>query len=155
MACRTALRQAPGLRLHARQGTKDITPSEWKWLEAHFALESLGIEKLAFILWLGGSLALATGKGHIDVGAAGFCGLPMSTLAGDTRIAGAPDRYWLIENRTSFERQVIRAEPGTCVVWLPGRPPDDWLGALGWLLDRPPRPRASAAIRTRPVSISR
>lgn len=126
--------------LHARQGTKDITPSEWKWLEAHFALESLGIEKLAFILWLGGSLALATGKGHIDVGAAGFCGLPMSTLAGDTRVVDAPVRYWLIENRTSFERQVIRAEPGTCVVWLPGRPPDDWLGALGWLLDRAPAP---------------
>ncbi|MFD1840647.1 hypothetical protein [Paracidovorax cattleyae] len=126
--------------LHARQGTKDITPSEWKWLEAHFALEAFGIEKLAFILWLGGSLALVTEKGRMDVGAAGFCGLPMSTLAGDTHIAGAPSRYWLIENRTSFERQVIQADPGTCVVWLPGRPPDDWLGALGWLLDRAPAP---------------
>ncbi len=126
--------------LYARQLTKEITHAEWKWLETHVALQALGIEKLAFILWLGGSLSLQTGRGRVDAGAAGFCGLPMSSLMGETRILGAPERYWLIENRTSFERQAIEAQPGTCVVWLPGRPPEDWLGALGWLLDHAPAP---------------
>lgn len=126
--------------LYARLGTKDISPTEWKWLETHVALAAVGIEKLAFILWLGGSIALCTSGGRIDAGALGFCGLPMNTLAGSTQVAAAPTRYWLIENRTSFERQVRQAEPGTCVVWLPGRPPEDWLAALGWLLDRAPAP---------------
>ncbi|CAM3445833.1 hypothetical protein [Paracidovorax anthurii] len=125
---------------HARQGTKDITPAEWKWLEAHVPLESVGIERLAFILWLGGTLSLETARGRIDAGAAGFCGLPMKALGDGTRVAAPPRCYWLIENRTSFERQAAQAEPGTCVAWLPGRPPDDWLAALGWLLDRAPAP---------------
>lgn len=45
--------------LYARLGTKDISPTEWKWLETHVALAAVGIEKLAFILWLGGSIALS------------------------------------------------------------------------------------------------
>ena len=125
---------------YARQGTKDITLAEWKWLETHVPLETLGIERLAFILWLGGSLTLKTASGHVDTGAMGFCGLPMQALLGDTRVLSVPQRYWLIENRTSFERQTAKVEQGTCVIWLPGRPPNEWLTALGWLLDKAPAP---------------
>lgn len=126
--------------LYARHATKDITPVEWKWLDTHVPLPALGIEKLAFILWLGGSLSLQTARGCVDVNATGFCGLPLSTLAGDAQIVRAPERYWLIENRTSFERQAMQAAPGTCVVWLPGRPPEEWLNALSSLLAHAPAP---------------
>lgn len=50
---------------------------------------------------------------------------------------GVPRRYWLIENRASFERQALAAAPGPCVVWLPGQPPQSWREAMQWLQHRP------------------
>ena len=68
---------------HARGTTKAITETEWKWLQAHVPLEALGIARFAPLLWLGGTLALSTPRGRIDVAAAGLCGLP-------TRLFGTP-----------------------------------------------------------------
>lgn len=127
--------------LHARGDTKAIGATEWDWLASHLPLQELGIARFAPALWLGGSLGLQTLAGRIDVGALGFCALPMPALQ-QARVCMAPRRYWLIENRASFERQVAQAAAGDCLVWLPGQPPSDWLAAMGRLLDLAPAPGA-------------
>ncbi|GKS76372.1 DUF2399 domain-containing protein [Acidovorax sp. SUPP950] len=127
--------------LRARDHTKGIAVSEWAWMAEHLALESFGIVRFSPLLWLGGALSLQTQQGRIDVSAAGFCGVPTAAFNAGTTAQG-PRRYWLIENRASFERQAIQPEAGTCVVWLPGQPPTGWLTAMGWLLDNAPAPAA-------------
>jgi hypothetical protein len=125
--------------LWARAHTKAITSAEWEWLESHVALESFGIARFEPVLWLGGGLTLQTPLGSIDMDALGFLGVPSKGLiAGPHRITRSPLRYWLVENRASFERCALRAEAGTCVIWLPGRPPGDWLTAVQWLLIQAP-----------------
>lgn len=51
-----------------------------------------------------------------------------------------PARWWLIENRASFERQAIERKRGVVLVWMPGRPSSGWLAAVGHLLERAPAP---------------
>lgn len=139
------LEQRFGMRrdfaLHARGGTKAISAAEWDWLAAHLPLQDFGIARFAPLLWLGGSLGLHTLAGRIDVCALGFCALPMPALQ-QASVCAVPQRYWLIENRASFERQVAQAGEGDCLVWLPGQPPTDWLEAMGRLLDLAPAPGA-------------
>lgn len=60
------------------------------------------------LLWLGGTLCLHMPQGRIDVAAAGLCGLPTRLFGPPTQLR-APQRYWLIENRASFERQALAA----------------------------------------------
>jgi len=127
--------------LQARRHTKAITAAEWDWLDAHLPLQDFGIARFAPLLWLGGQLTLATDAGRIEVGTLGFCAVPMQALE-SARVPVAPQRYWLIENRASFERQAASVDAGTCVVWLPGQPPSDWLAAVARLLDLAPAPCA-------------
>ena len=125
--------------LWARAHTKAITSAEWEWLESHVALESFSIARFEPLLWLGGGLTIQTSRGSIDLDALGFLGVPSKGLiAGLHRVTRAPLRYWLVENRASFERCALRVDAGTCVIWLPGRPPDDWLAAVQWLLNQAP-----------------
>jgi hypothetical protein len=127
--------------LWARAHTKAITGAEWEWLESHVALESFGIARFEPVLWLGGALTLQAHSGSIDMNALGFLGLPSKGfIAGQNHITRVPLRYWLVENRASFERCALRAEAGTCVIWLPGRPPGDWLAAVQWLISQAPAP---------------
>lgn len=123
----------------ARGHTKAISAGEWDWLAQHVALQELGIARFAPLLWLGGTLTLGTACGRIDVAAAGLCGLPAALLAAPVQVQ-APQGYWLIENRASFERQALAAAPGTCVVWLPGQPPTSWRQAMAWLIAAAPAP---------------
>lgn len=125
--------------LFARGHTKAITATEWDWLQAHVALESLGIARFAPLLWLGGQLRLHTPTGSVDVAATGLCGLPTQAFTAELR-AQPPQRYWLIENRASFERQALGAAPGTCVLWLPGQPSSGWREAVQQLLQAAPAP---------------
>lgn len=125
----------------ARERTKSITLSEWKWLEEHVPLESLGIARFAPMLSVGGTLCLQNARGTISVAAAGMCALPMRLLSEQgLSVSEAPQRYWLIENRASFERQCADAPEGTCVLWLPGRPSDSWRDAVQQLLRLAPAP---------------
>lgn len=127
--------------LWARAHTKAITSAEWDWLESHVALEKFGIARFEPMLWLGGGLTLQTTHGAIDMDALGFLGLPSKGLIAEAhRITRTPQRYWLVENRASFERCAQRADATTCVIWLPGRPPGDWLAAVQWLLKEAPAP---------------
>ena len=126
--------------LFARPHTKAIAKAEWDWLETHLSLEDLGIARFEPVLWLGGALGLQGPVGRLDVGLMGFVGLPAKRLGAPLTVVHPPTQYWLLENRASFERCVAKADPATCVIWLPGRPSEDWLNAMGWLLDHAPAP---------------
>lgn len=127
--------------LWSRGHTKAITNSEWEWLENNVALENFAIARFEPVLWIGGGLTLQTRQGSIDIDSLGFLGMPAKSLIIETnQITRLPLRYWLIENRASFERCVLRANATTCVIWLPGRPPNSWLEAVDWLLKQAPAP---------------
>ena len=125
--------------LRARGTTKSLTEADWRWLEASFDLERLRIARFAPVAWMAGDLVLRWGERQLDVGALHCVGLPLSDLA-RADAATAPQRYWLIENRASFERQAQSREPGTMLVWLPGRPSTAWLEAMAHLLALAPAP---------------
>jgi hypothetical protein len=136
--------QGFGLRqdfaLFARPHTKAISPTEWTWLETSFDLESLRIGRFAPLLWLAGAIGLQSPLGRLDAAVLGLLAVPIRRLAAPVSVVVAPSRYWLIENRASFERCAQTAPTDHCVVWLPGRPSQDWLRAMAWLLVHAPAP---------------
>lgn len=141
-AQRTGLRQ--DFALAARGHTKGISNAEWDWLDAHLSLEALGIGRFEPIVWLAGTLTLENPDADaiLAVRPLGFVGLPCRQWAAPWRVRLAPQRYWLVENRASFERQSARLEEGVCLVWLPGRPTGAWMQAMAWLLAQAPAPAA-------------
>jgi len=144
-AQRSGLRQ--DFALAARGHTKSITAGEWDWLDTHASLESLGIVRFEPVLWLCGTLSLRKFESQIDLLEIGFLAIPCKQFATPMAVAAGPSTYWLIENRASFERQAQKCIPGTCLIWLPGRPSKDWLTAMRWLLAQAP---ASANISCDP-----
>lgn len=126
--------------LRARGATKALTKAEWRWLEASFDLERLRITRFVLVAWLAGDFEL-TWNGHQRVHFAPLhcLGLPVVDLR---RASGAtpPRRWWLIENRASFERQAQQREPGVALIWMPGRPPAAWMDAITHLLQLAPAP---------------
>lgn len=138
--------QRSGLRqdfaLDARKDTKGISSSEWDWLAEHLDLESLGIERFAPIIWLAGAISLQHPEhvGSCSPQGLSFIGLPSRQLLAPWQVNVMPQRYWLIENRASFERQATQLEQGVCLIWLPGRPSHSWQEAIAWLLTQAPAP---------------
>lgn len=133
--------------LLARGRTKSLATAEWQWLDAHVDLAALGIERFAQQVWLAGALELQWAHDRrCDLRALHCVGLAARDLLSVAQ-AIPPQRYWLIENRASFERQAAQREPDVALIWLPGRPPGEWMLAVGALLDRAP---ASARISADP-----
>lgn len=128
----------------AREHTKGITTTEWEWLDAHLSLETLGIGRFEPIMWLAGTLTLegTNAEAVLTVQPLGFVGVPCRQLASPWTVRVVPQRYWLIENRASFERQAVRVADDICLVWLPGRPTEAWMQAMAWLLAHAPAPAA-------------
>ena len=138
-AQRTGLRQ--DFALAARGHTKGITATEWDWLDAHLPLDTLGIGRFEPLFWLAGALALQRDGEHLlELQPLGFVGLPCRQWAAPWSVHRGPARYWLVENRASFERQAAQLQAGVCLIWLPGRPCDAWLQAMRWLLSQAPAP---------------
>ncbi|HET7863704.1 MAG TPA: hypothetical protein VFL86_04795 [Burkholderiaceae bacterium] len=125
--------------LHAREGTKAMTEADWRWLEGSFDLERLRITRFAPVAWLAGDLVLHWGGQCVHAAPLHFVALPLANLRRADAGEG-PTRWWLIENRTSFERQAQALEPGRLLVWLPGRPSAAWLQAMAHLLALVPAP---------------
>lgn len=125
---------------HARRDTKDITPSEWKWLETLFDLDALGVERFAPLLWVATDRSLIGPSGRIDGAVVPFMALPVDAVLQLQSIAPPVERYWLIENRACFERQARKRAAGQCLLWLPGRPSEAWLKAVRHLLATAPAP---------------
>ncbi|SAI67462.1 Uncharacterised protein [Bordetella ansorpii] len=134
---------AQGMRrdfaLRAQGATKSISLADWRWLEASFDLERLNISNFAPLIWLAGDLLLSRQGRRIDVGAVRFQGLPIEDV-GRADSARGPARWWLVENRASFERQAAKLAPEVALVWLPGRPGRQWLQAMAHLLSLLPAP---------------
>lgn len=131
--------------LHARPHTKAITETEWRWLDGAVGLASMGIERFAPLLWLSGSMTMRTAQGLSAMEPWPFVGLPVEALDGLVQVQNAPELYWVIENRASFERQARRRESGHCVLWVPGRPSGAWAAAVRRLLTHAPRPARVSA----------
>lgn len=130
--------------LEARDGTKSLTETEWRWLDEHVDLPAFGIEGFTPLIWLAGATTLSWPGRVVDVHGLQFVGLVAADLARVER-AAVPERYWLIENRASFERQATRLEPGVLLVWLPGRPSIAWCDAMRALLAVAPAPARISA----------
>lgn len=126
--------------------TKAISAGEWAWLERHFDLSALGIDAFAATVTLAGDARLCwAGERRLDLGVAPFVTLPVDALLGLQRIDTPPARWWLIENRASFEKQATRREAGDALVWIAGRPTRAWGEAVSRLIALAPAPAAISA----------
>ena len=126
--------------LYAGEHTKSIGASDWKWLEKHFDLESLGVTHFLPMVWLAGDAQLLWGERAVDLSTMRCLAIPIEDLLKVTAMKASQNHWWLIENRASFERQSGQRPLGTLMAWLPGRPSQDWLKAMGHLLRLAPAP---------------
>lgn len=147
--CRWVAEGCSGLRrdfaLHLGH-TKAISAGEWAWLERHFDLPALGIDAFAPTLTLAGDARLCWPvERQLDLGVAPFLTLPVQALQGLQRLDAPPARWWLIENRASFEKQAARRVRGDALVWIAGRPTRAWGEAMARLISLAPAPAAISA----------
>ena len=126
--------------LHAAGHTKSISAGDWTWLDQHIDLERHGIQGFTPLFWIAGELELAWQQHCVHLGAVRFLPIPIEDLFGIRAASPRVARWWLIENRASFERQAAAHDPGTATVWLPGRPSPRWLEAMAHLLTLAPAP---------------
>nr|WP_034339123.1 DUF2399 domain-containing protein [Herbaspirillum sp. B39] len=125
--------------LHARDLTKSMSNSEWRWLDSMFDLERLGIANFAQVGWLAGDLVLSWQARRVELAPLHCLGLPLEDLQRCDRIT-PPQRWWLIENRASFEHQARQRPLGVALLWMPGRPSAAWLDTVSHLLLLAPAP---------------
>ncbi|NML46162.1 DUF2399 domain-containing protein [Ramlibacter sp. G-1-2-2] len=126
--------------LRAGGATKAIGAADWRWLEASFDLERLRIEQFSPTLWLAGDAGLQWGPRRLDAGAVHCLGVPLQDILRADACTGSVTRYWLIENRASFERQARGLPAGVFLLWMPGRPSTAWRQAVSHLLRLAPAP---------------
>lgn len=120
--------------LFAGEHTKSISASDWKWLERHFDLESLGVSHFLPVIWLAGDIQLKWEDRVLDLSPVRYLAIPVEDILRVSAISQFPDNWWLIENRASFERQSGQRPNRSLMAWLPGRPSQDWLRAIEYLL---------------------
>ncbi|MDR0777480.1 MAG: DUF2399 domain-containing protein [Azonexus sp.] len=125
--------------LHARGTTKALGEADWRWLEGGFDLERLRIARFASMAWLAGDITLNWSGQQVNLASLHCLGLPLADLKRASS-ASTPARWWLIENRASFERQAQQREAGLVLLWMPGRPSVEWLESVGHLLRLAPAP---------------
>ena len=126
--------------------TKAVSEGEWAWLERHFDLPALGLSPFAPTLTLAGAASLVWPESRrLDLAAFPFVTVPVEALARLLAVEPAPERWWLIENRASFEKQAARLSPGTLLVWIAGRPTRAWTAAISRLLALASAPAAISA----------
>ncbi|MDR9835473.1 DUF2399 domain-containing protein [Herbaspirillum huttiense] len=125
--------------LHARDLTKALSNSEWRWLDSMFDLERLGIANFAQVGWLAGDLVLSWQARRVELAPLHCLGLPLEDLQRCDCIT-PPQRWWLIENRASFEHQAHQLAAGVALLWMPGRPSAAWLETVSHLLRLAPAP---------------
>jgi hypothetical protein len=129
----------------ARGATKAVTSAEWAWLAIATDLAAWGIERHTPLLLVAAPVTLRLPQGVLDLAAcADFFALTPATLAAAMSADGAPARWHLVENRTSFERVVRTRAADAGVIWLPGFPPSWWREAVAHLLTLAPAPAAIA-----------
>ncbi len=125
--------------LYARGATKALGDADWRWLEAAFDMERLRIARFASVMWLAGDLNLRWNDQQVQLGPLHCLGLPLANLV-RVSAASKPERWWLVENRASFERQAMQLPAGVVLIWMPGRPSTPWQEAVAHLLRLAPAP---------------
>lgn len=131
--------------LFARGATKAITTTEWAWLGEASDLGEWGIERHTPLLLIAAPVELHFPHSVLNLAAGvDFCALTPATLAAAQSAIGVPERWHLVENRTSFERVARAREANAGVVWLPGFPPSWWRESVARLLTLAPAPAAIA-----------
>jgi hypothetical protein len=131
--------------LFARGTTKAVTSTEWAWLALATDLAEWGIERHTPLLLVAAPVTLHLPQGALNLAACtDFCALTPATLAAASTANGAPARWHLVENRTSFERVARTRAADAGVIWLPGFPPSWWREAVAHLLTLAPAPAAIA-----------
>jgi hypothetical protein len=131
--------------LFARGATKAVTATEWAWLGEAIDLGEWGIERHTPLLLIAAPVELHFPHAALSLAAcADFCALTPATLAAVCSANGTPERWHLVENRTSFERVARTREARTGVIWLPGFPPSWWRESVAHVLALAPAPAAIA-----------
>lgn len=125
--------------LQARGATKSLVDVEWTWLQKTLDLSALGVAGFTPMVSLAGELVLFWGEHTCDLHPLHFASFTADNLRAAS-FAAPPRRYWLIENRASFERQAALKPEGTVLIWLPGRPPRSWQAAVNSIVERAPAP---------------
>ncbi len=127
--------------LYARAATKEISKTEWDWLDAHFDLAEFNIEQHTPLLLISADLSLQTASGEIQLQASpDFAALTPVTVKSVQGVNGNVTTWILVENRTSFERVVRNRQANAGVIWLPGYPPSWWKEAVMHLIKMAPAP---------------
>lgn len=129
------------LAYFARQETKKITDTEWRWLADSVDLTAFGIAAHAPMLLISANATLAGAGGTITLGALpGFVGLPPQSIRAIHRIDNPPALWRTVENRSAFEKAAAKRATDEAVLWLPGYPPGWWRDAVTHLLALAPAP---------------
>jgi hypothetical protein len=127
--------------LLARGATKQISDTEWQWMDAVFDLASYSIVQHTPLLYLAADLQLHHHNAMLDLSAApDFSALTPATLLGMTHAVGTINTWILVENRTSFERVAKARKANEGVLWLPGFAPSWWKEVIEHLLQIAPAP---------------
>jgi len=125
--------------LFARGATKEISQTEWAWLDAHFDLAEFNIEQHTPLLLVSANLILHTNLGDIHLSAMpDFSALTPATVKSIASAEGKISTWVLVENRTSFERVARNRQADEGVIWLPGYPPSWWKEAVAHLIKAAP-----------------
>lgn len=127
--------------LYARAATKEISSTEWAWLDTHFDLAEFNIEQHTPLLLVSASLNLQVGLGEINLSSMpDFAALTPVTVNNIKSVNGIISTWILVENRTSFERVARNRQANEGVIWLPGYPPSWWKEVVSHLIKNAPAP---------------
>lgn len=130
----------------ALDDTHAMNTSDWKWMEQHVDLESLGIYRHTPALWLRGPTRLRLEAGILDLATVpDMVGLSPQTVSAIQEIDSTAEAWLLVENRTSFEEVARSVGDKFIVIWMPGYVPDWWLQAMEHLVRLYPKPAFIAA----------
>jgi len=127
--------------LFARAATKEISQAEWDWLDAHFELAEFNIARHTPLLLVSANIILRTSLGDLHLCAMpDFAALTPATVKSIHVIEGQVSTWYLVENRTSFERVARNRQTNEGVIWLPGYPPSWWKEAVKLIINLAPAP---------------
>lgn len=125
--------------LFARAATKEISQTEWAWLDTYFDLAEFNIEQHTPLLLVSADLHLQTAFGDIHLGAMpDFAALTPASVKNIQPAHGKVTTWILVENRTSFERVARNRQANEGVIWLPGYPPSWWKDAVTHIVKAAP-----------------
>lgn len=121
--------------LFARGHTKEITSSEWDWLESQVDLESMGIAVHIPMVRIKIPGCLTFPNGQVDFRLLpGAVALTMEQIIRATGFVGEVSCWKVVENLTSFERVVASSRETEGIIWVPGFAPTWWIQSVSHLV---------------------